>query len=98
MRMVAVKQIRLEDLTTEEITQLVHEVGLVERLSHPNIIKYEGMVMDSPSPRNTLSLVLECVFTWLRHVFYSDFFFASVLREGMLQTGRSSGYSRNLAS
>ena len=95
MRMVAVKQIRLEDLTTEEITQLVHEVGLVERLSHPNIIKYEGMVMDSP--KNTLSLVLECVFTWLRHVFYSNFF-ASVLREGMPQTGHSSGYSRNLAS
>ncbi|KAI0275614.1 kinase-like domain-containing protein [Russula aff. rugulosa BPL654] len=57
MQMVAVKQIQLEDLKTEEITQLVHEVDLVKRLSHPNIIKYEGMVMDSL--RNTLSMVVE---------------------------------------
>jgi serine/threonine protein kinase len=67
MQMVAVKQIQLEGLKTEEITQLVHEVDLVKRLSHPNIIKYEGMVRDSL--RNTLSMVLECVFIWLRHVF-----------------------------
>ena len=66
MQMVAVKQIQLEDLKTEEITQLVHEVDLVKRLSHPNIIKYAGMVMDSL--RNTLSMVVECVFSWLRPV------------------------------
>jgi serine/threonine protein kinase len=64
MQMVAVKQIQLEDLKTEEITQLVHEVDLVKRLSHPNIIKYEGMAMDSL--RNILSMVVECVFSWLR--------------------------------
>lgn len=57
MQMIAVKQIQLEGLKTEEIAQLVHEVDLVKRLSHPNIIKYEGMVRDSP--RNTLSMVLE---------------------------------------
>jgi serine/threonine protein kinase len=60
MQMVAVKQIQLEDLKTEEITQLVHEVDLVKNLSHRNIIKYEGMVRDNL--RNTLSIVLECVF------------------------------------
>ncbi|KAF8494601.1 kinase-like domain-containing protein, partial [Russula emetica] len=53
MQMVAVKQIQLEGLKTEEITHLVHEVDL----SHPNIIKYEGMVRDSLG--NTLSMVLE---------------------------------------
>jgi len=57
MQMVAVKQIQLEGLKTEEITQLVYEVDLVKKLSHPNIIKYEGMVRDSL--RDTLSMVLE---------------------------------------
>jgi serine/threonine protein kinase len=67
MQMVAVKQFQLEGLNTEEITQLVHEVDLVKGLSHTNIIKYENMVMDSP--RNTLSMVVEYVFIWLRRVF-----------------------------
>jgi hypothetical protein len=57
MQMVAIKQIPLEGLKTEEITQLVHEVDLVKRLSHSNIIKYEGVVRDSL--RNNLSIVLE---------------------------------------
>lgn len=57
MQMVAIKQIPLESLKTEEITQLAHEVDLVKRLSHRNIIKYEGVVRDSL--RNTLSIVLE---------------------------------------
>ena len=64
--MVAVKQIQLEDLTTEDITitQLVHEVDLVKRFSHPNIIKYEGIIRNSL--RNTLSMVMvvECIFIW----------------------------------
>ena len=59
MQMVAIKQIQLEGLKTEEITRLVHEVDLVKRLSHPNVIKYEGMVRDSL--RNTLSMAFECV-------------------------------------
>ena len=67
MQMVAVKQIQLEGLKTEEITQLVHEVDLLKTLSHPNVIKYEGMVKDSLT--NTLSIVLECVFIWLLRVF-----------------------------
>ena len=67
MQIVAVKQIQLEGLKTEEITQLINEVELLKRLSHPNIIKYEGMVRDSL--RNTLSIVLEWVSIWLRRVF-----------------------------
>ena len=61
--MVAVKQVQLEGLKTEEITQLIHEVDLLKTLSHPNIIKYENMVRDRL--KNTLSMVLECVFIWL---------------------------------
>jgi len=56
-QMVAVKQIGLEGLKEEEIAQLMREVDLVKRLSHPSIVKYEGMARDE----NTLSIVLECV-------------------------------------
>ena len=66
MQMVAVKQIQLEGLKTEEITQLVHEVDLLKTLSHPKIIKYVGIARDSL--RNTLSMVVECIFIWLRRV------------------------------
>jgi serine/threonine protein kinase len=53
--MVAVKRIRLEGLSETEVAQLMHEVELVKRLSHPSIVKYEGMARDS----NTRSIVLE---------------------------------------
>ncbi|KAF7308778.1 Cell division control protein [Mycena kentingensis (nom. inval.)] len=54
-QMVAVKRIRLEGLKEEEVTQLMREVDLVKRLSHPSIVKYEGMARDE----DTLSIVLE---------------------------------------
>jgi len=53
--MVAVKRIRLTGLKEEEISRLVKEVDLVKRLSHPSIVKYEGMAKDE----HTLSIVLE---------------------------------------
>jgi serine/threonine protein kinase len=53
--MVAVKRIGLEGLKEEEIAQLMREVDLVKRLSHPSIVKYEGMARDE----NALSIVLE---------------------------------------
>lgn len=53
--MVAVKRIRLEGLKEEEVTHLMGEVELVKRLSHPSIVKYEGMVRDE----DTLNIVLE---------------------------------------
>jgi len=55
--MVAIKRIRLEGLGEEDIAQLMKEVDLVKRLSHPGIVKYEGMSRDE----NTLDIVLECV-------------------------------------
>ncbi|KZT71958.1 hypothetical protein DAEQUDRAFT_80217 [Daedalea quercina L-15889] len=54
-QMVAVKRIRLEGLKEDEIKQLMNEVDLVKSLSHPSIVKYEGMARDD----NTLSIVLE---------------------------------------
>ncbi|KAF9038435.1 hypothetical protein BJ165DRAFT_1614013 [Panaeolus papilionaceus] len=54
-QMVAVKRIRLEGLKEEEVTQLMREVDLVKSLSHPSIVKYEGMARDD----DTLSIVLE---------------------------------------
>lgn len=53
--MVAVKRIRLEGLKEDEITQLMREVDLVKSLSHPCIVKYEGMFRD----KDTLNIVLE---------------------------------------
>jgi serine/threonine protein kinase len=53
--MVAVKRIRLEVLKEEEIKQLMREIDLVKSLSHPSIVKYEGMSRDHSS----LSIVLE---------------------------------------
>ena len=51
------KQIELNGFREDEIVQLMLEVDLVKRLSHPNIIKYEGINRDE----NTLSIMLECV-------------------------------------
>ncbi|KAI0084451.1 hypothetical protein BDY19DRAFT_997670 [Irpex rosettiformis] len=52
---VAVKRIGLTGLKEEEIAQLMREVDLVKSLSHPSIVKYEGMARDD----DTLSIVLE---------------------------------------
>ncbi|KAL5531353.1 hypothetical protein ACEPAG_4230 [Sanghuangporus baumii] len=54
-QMVAVKRIRLEGLSEEDVKQLMREVETVKSLSHPSIVKYEGMSKDS----DTLNIVLE---------------------------------------
>lgn len=54
-QMVAVKRIRLEGLKEEEVMQLMKEVDLMKSLSHPSIVKYEGMVRDE----DFLNIVLE---------------------------------------
>ncbi|KIJ20894.1 hypothetical protein PAXINDRAFT_165722 [Paxillus involutus ATCC 200175] len=54
-QMVAVKRIRLEGLKEEEVMQLMCEVDLMKSLSHPSIVKYEGMVRD----QDYLNIVLE---------------------------------------
>lgn len=41
---VAVKRIGIKGKTDEEVEQLEREVQLVKRLSHPTIVKYEGLV------------------------------------------------------
>ncbi|KAG2075689.1 Pkinase-domain-containing protein [Suillus decipiens] len=54
-QMVAVKRIRLEGLKEDEVAQLMREVDLMKRLSHPSIVKYEGMDRDE----QYLNIVLE---------------------------------------
>lgn len=54
-QMVAVKRIRLEGLKEDEVAQLMKEVDLMKRLSHPSIVKYEGMARDD----QYLNIVLE---------------------------------------
>ncbi|KAF8630155.1 hypothetical protein AX15_003105 [Amanita polypyramis BW_CC] len=54
---VAVKQIRLEGLKEFEVAELMREVNIYKRLSHPGIVRYEGMARDE----ETLSIVLEYV-------------------------------------
>lgn len=54
---VAVKRIRLEGLSEDDVKQLMREVDVVKSLRHPSIVKYEGMSRDS----DTLNIVLECV-------------------------------------
>lgn len=54
-QMVAVKRIRLEGLREDEVAQLMKEVDLMKRLSHPSIVKYEGMSRDE----EYLNIVLE---------------------------------------
>ncbi|KAH9024585.1 kinase-like domain-containing protein [Lactarius pseudohatsudake] len=63
-QIVAVKRIGLDGLKEEENSQLMREVDLVKRLSHPSIVKYEGMARDE----NTLSIVLEYVVPLLLYI------------------------------
>lgn len=54
-QMVAVKRIRLDGLPEDDVKQLMREVDVVKSLSHPSIVKYEGMTRDS----EYLNIVLE---------------------------------------
>jgi len=56
-QVLAVKRIQLEGSTEDEIVQHMLEVELVKQLSHPNIIKYSGVVRDN----NTLNIALDYV-------------------------------------
>ncbi|CAE6452233.1 unnamed protein product [Rhizoctonia solani] len=56
-QMVAVKQLALDGLSAEEVKNLKKEVDLLKSLSHPSIVKYEGMTQDEEH----LSIVLEYV-------------------------------------
>ena len=50
-----VKRIELKGLKKKEVARLMLEVDILKQLSHPSIIKYEGMVGDD----KTLSIVFE---------------------------------------
>lgn len=56
-RIVAVKQIPLEDKIMEEVDKLMQEVHLLRELQSPQVVKYEGFVRSE----NFLSIVIEYV-------------------------------------
>jgi serine/threonine protein kinase len=53
--MVAIKRIRLHGMKENEVKEVMREVELLKRLSHPSIVKYEGMSRDE----EYLNIVLE---------------------------------------
>jgi serine/threonine protein kinase len=55
--MVAIKRIKLNGLKSEEVGDMMHEVELLKKLSHPSIVRYEGMSRDE----EYLNIVLEWV-------------------------------------
>ena len=56
-QMVAIKRIRLYGMVEAEVCDVMREVELLKRLSHPGIVKYEGMSRDE----EYLNIVLESV-------------------------------------
>lgn len=56
-QMVAVKRIKLEGLAEDEVTQLMGEVDLLKSLTHPSVVKYEGLVRGP----DVVSIILEYV-------------------------------------
>ena len=55
--MVAIKRIRLAGMEEHEVGDVMREVELLKRLSHPSIVKYERMSRDT----DFLNIVLESV-------------------------------------
>lgn len=55
--MVAIKRIKLEGRSDDEINDLMGEVDLLKTLVHPSVVKYEGLVRDSEA----VSIILEYV-------------------------------------
>ena len=53
--MAAIKRIRLTAMQEEEERDVIREVELLKRLSHPSIVKYEGMSREE----EYLNIVLE---------------------------------------
>lgn len=56
-QMVAIKRIRLSGVKEKEVCDVMREVEVLQRLSHPGIVKYEGMSRDD----QFLNIVLEFV-------------------------------------
>lgn len=54
-RFVAVKRIDIQGTKAEEVSQIMREVDLLQRLKHPGIVRYLGMARSDES----LDIVLE---------------------------------------
>ncbi|CAI2172646.1 9252_t:CDS:10, partial [Funneliformis geosporum] len=56
-QMAAVKRIKLEGKSPDEIKQLMQEVELLKSLSHPSVVKYESFIMTT----DHINIILEYV-------------------------------------
>ncbi|CAG8446209.1 8918_t:CDS:2 [Funneliformis mosseae] len=56
-QMAAVKRIKLEGKSPDEIEQLMQEVELLKSLSHPSVVKYESFIMTT----DHINIILEYV-------------------------------------
>ncbi|PWZ01635.1 hypothetical protein BCV70DRAFT_145927, partial [Testicularia cyperi] len=56
-QMVAVKRIKLDGRSDDEVTELMNEVDLLKSLTHPSVVKYEGLVRGT----DVVSIILEYV-------------------------------------
>lgn len=56
-QMVAIKRIRLSGMREKEVCDVMREVELLKRLTHPGIVKYDGMKRDE----HYLNIILEFV-------------------------------------
>ncbi|GAA6035315.1 hypothetical protein JCM8097_008813 [Rhodosporidiobolus ruineniae] len=56
-QVVAVKRIQLEGKSNAEVDELSNEVNLLQRLTHPSVVKYEGIVRTE----HYLNIILEYV-------------------------------------
>lgn len=56
-RVVAVKRIKVQGKTEEEVLQLSNEVEMLKTLAHPGVVKYEGQVRT----QHFVNIILEYV-------------------------------------
>lgn len=63
-QVVAVKRIGLDGKSASDITQLSKEVTLLQTLSHPAVVSYEGVVRTE----HYLNIILECVVPLQSHL------------------------------
>lgn len=71
--MVAVKRLSLVGLKEQEIAMLMKEVDILKTLSHPRIVKYEGVCRDETE----LDIILEYVLTSTVRCLSHDLTFSS---------------------
>ncbi|CEQ39001.1 SPOSA6832_00459 [Sporobolomyces salmonicolor] len=79
---VAVKRIQLQGKTEREVNQLSNEVSLLQRLAHPSVVKYEGLVRTE----HYLNIILDYVVKILEGLAYLHNFGVSLNLDAIKNT------------